>query len=132
MTSSDSEVTHMDKDKDSALHAIQKSQGSITTDKVSKETAHPYIAISYAINPHITGHIQLVAWELVMAPWDPTFSTVTRIHDPKVAQMIFDQMLEILIMIMQRELFFIAPEVHAQIANATIQKCIQRNLLCKP
>ena len=40
--------------------------------------------------------------------------------------MIFDRMLEIMIMIMQRELFSIAPKVCAQIANATVWKHISK------
>ena len=57
MTSSDSEATHRAEDKDSAPHAIQETHGRTATDKVSKETTHPYAAIPDAINPHFTGHI---------------------------------------------------------------------------
>ena len=120
MTSSNSEATHRAEDKDSAPHTVQETEESTATDKVSKEIIHPYAAIPDAINPHITGHIQLVAQDPVIVPRDPAFSMVARIHDPKVAQMIFDQMLEIPITITQRELFSIALEVCAQIADATI------------
>ena len=126
-TSSDSEATHRAKDKDSAPHAVQETEESTATDKVAKETIHPYAAIPDAINPHITGHIRPVARDPVIVPQDPAFSTVARIHDPKVARTIFNRTLEIPITITQRELFSIAPEVRAQIADATVRKRIPRD-----
>ena len=68
-----------------------------------------------------------MARDPVIVPRDPAFSTVARIHDPKVARTIFDRTLEIPITITQRELFSIAPEVRAQIADATVRKRIPKD-----
>jgi hypothetical protein len=59
------------------------------------------------------------------------FAKIARIHDPKVAQTIFDRTLEIPITITQRELLSIAPEIRAQIADAMARKCIPKETIAQ-
>ena len=55
---------------------------------------------------------------------EPAYRTLPLIHDPLIAKTIYKRSMETLIMIMQRELLSLSPEVQSQFRDSTITRKI--------
>ena len=76
-----------------------------------QEPAHPYATVPDAINGSVPGPARPAAHEPVTGKHEPTYSTTTKIHDPRVADTVYERAMETLITVTQQELLSLAPEV---------------------
>ncbi len=90
-----------------------------------QELVHPYAKaadVSHRLEP--AKAMKPAQREAAIGRSEPTYMTHTKVFNPQIAKEVYEHAMETPITITQRELLSLAPEVHAQIANVTIKKCI--------
>jgi hypothetical protein len=60
---------------------------------------------------------------------EPAFRSSAKVYDQRVAQAVFDRAMATLVTVTQRELLSLAPEVRAQVADATVKRRVPREPL---
>jgi hypothetical protein len=117
-----SEVAPTSFKRELLLHPQQDDTSSVKTGQVMSEQepsrqAHPYATVQGT--PH-----QARPAALPMHCSEQAYTTIVKIHDEKVTSDIYNHAMELPITIMQHELLSLAPELCAQVADATIKQCI--------
>ena len=93
----------------------------------TQEPAHPYATVPDAINRSVPGPARPAAREPAAGKHEPAYSTTAKIHDPRVADMVYERAMETPITVTQRELLSLAPEVRARVADVTVKKGVPRD-----
>jgi hypothetical protein len=65
--------------------------------------------------------------ELTSGRPEIAYTTSAKIHDPRIAKVVYERAMESPITITQRELLSLSPEVRAQLADVTARKRLSRD-----
>ena len=93
------------------------------------EPTHPYAATPDATNGSVPGPVQHAAREPAADRHEPAFRASTKVYDHRIAQAVFDHAMATPVTVTQRELLLLAPEVRAQVADATVKRRVPREPL---
>ena len=93
--------------------AAKRGQGQGPNRGETQEPAHLYATVPDAINGSVPGPARPAAREPAAGKHEPTYSTTAKIHDPRVANTVYEQAMETPITVTQQELLSLAPEVQA-------------------
>ena len=91
----------------------------VSVPEIAQETTHLYASIPDTTYGVHAGPAWPVAREPGLGRHKPGYHNTAHIYDPRVAQTVYKQAMEMLITIMQRELLSLAPKMQTQVANAT-------------
>jgi hypothetical protein len=133
--SEDARAVPTDKSKDKPPPTAQSRPHTLEDDGQvePRGPVHPFGAVPDATNRRVPGTGQSGGAVRGLAPVKsgPAQPPKAAIHDPKIAGAIFDRTMDVPIVITQRELLSIAPEVRAQVAEVTIKKRVPREPLAQ-
>jgi Aspartyl protease len=87
-----------------------------------QEPVHPYASVPDATHGIIPGRVKPAAKGAA-----GHYHNNANIHDPQVARAVYERAMEAPITVTQRELLSLAPEVRAQVADATVRKRVPRD-----
>ena len=131
--SADSEVAPLKLHKDQPprtnqdTSAIKRGQDKGPNCREMQEPAHPYATVPNAINGSVPGPTR-PTHEPEAGKHKPAYWTTAKIHDPQVADTVYEWVMETLITVTQRELLSLAPEVRARVADVTVKKRVPRDI----
>ena len=92
------------------------------------EPTHPYAAAPDATHGAISGISRPTMKEPApVGKPEPVYTTSAKIHDPRIAKVVYERAMETPITITQRELLSLSPEVRAQLADVTARKRLSRD-----
>ena len=91
-----------------------------------RERTHPYASIPDAINAPALGQTRPAAREPAAGRPEPAYATSAKIQDPRIAKAVYERAMETPITVTHRELLSLAPEVRAQMVDATVKKRVPR------
>jgi hypothetical protein len=95
--------------------------GQVTSEQEPSGQAHPYTTVQST--PH-----QARPAASPIRRGDQAYTTTAKIHDEKVASDIYNRAMELPITVTQHELLSLAPELRAQVADATVKRRIPREM----
>ena len=107
--------------------AVKRGQEKGPNRGETQEPAHPYATVPDAINGSVPGPARPAAREPAAGRHEPAYSTTAKIHDPRVADTVYERAMETPITVTQRELLSLAPEVRARVADVTVKKRVPRD-----
>ena len=91
--------------------AVKRGQEKGPNHGETQEPAHLYATVPDAINGSVPGPARPAAREPAAGKHEPAYSTTAKIHDPRVADTVYERAMETPITVTQRELLSLAPEV---------------------
>ena len=96
----------------------------VPVSEIAWETTHPYASIPDATHSVCVGPAWPVAREPGPGRHKPGYRNTAHIYNPWVAQTVYEQAMETLITVTQRELLSLAPEMWTQVTDATNRRCV--------
>ncbi|KAH9009722.1 hypothetical protein EDB85DRAFT_2162357 [Lactarius pseudohatsudake] len=112
--------------RDQLPHLSQPTTQGVSVTADDAEDVHPYAGAPDAVDNSDTtvGTTKPVPRPPFQQRSDQAYSTTAKIYDEGVARTVYDQVMDALITVSQRELLSLAPELRTQVADATIQRRI--------
>jgi hypothetical protein len=110
--------------------ATKKGNEEAAVRGATKEPTHPYAAIPDAIDGVVPGRARPAAPPAAGKP-EPGYSHSAKIHDPQIAQTVYERVMEVPITVTQRELLSLSPEVRARVADVTIKKRVPKEAVAQ-
>ena len=93
----------------------------------SQEPTHPYASVPDATHGVLPGQTRPTAKEPAPARQEPGYRNTANIYNPQIAKAVYERAMETPITVTQRELLSLAPEMHAQVMDATVRKRVPHN-----
>ena len=106
--------------------AIKRGQDKGPNHGETQEPAHPYATVPDAINRSVPGPAR-PAHEPAAGKHKPAYSTTAKIHDPRVADTVYERAMETLITVTQWELLSLAFKVRARVTDVTVKKRVPQD-----
>ena len=94
-----------------------------------QEPTHPYASVPDATHGVLSGQTRPAAKEPAPARQESGYQNTANIYDPQIAKTVYERVMETPITVTQWELLSLAPEMRAQVVDATVRKRVPCDLV---